>query len=895
MSFDEVMKFYRIVSKMVDLTLRILLIESSISDAEEILSAIKQGGYEVIAERVETRSAMQKALRLRPWDVILCEYSLPRFSAMDALALLEKNSLGIPLVVESGSIGEEAIVALLKAGASDFVLKGEWTRLVPAITGALEDTRWFGKKQGGRETPGIEIQLATILQYASEAIIAANENQEIILFNHAAEKTFGYLAREVLGKPLDILIPDRFAELHREHVQDFAASLVSSRPIEERQGLVARRKDGSEFPVEIGLSKLELDGRPIFTATIVDVSERKRTEEALRQMQERFQVLTENAPDGILLIDRDGHGMYISPTGRKMFGFGRGQDPAINLTELVHPHDLPAVFSAISNLIEDPTQHPTVVHRFRQKEGAWLWVESTFTNLLNVKSIEAIVINFRDITERKKAENELREREHQIRALVTSLDDIVFEIDGQGTYLQAWTTNESLLALPKTQLLGKRTVDVLGEEIGRQIESALQRVLHSGKPETIEYPLEVVTGKRWFMARISPVVGNGGSPTSVAALVRDITDRKKDEVRINEQLERLAALREVDQLISSTFDLGLSLNELLGRAIKLLAVDAVDVLLLDSVRNKFEFRAGLGFRTHVIQPASVKLGHSLAGKVAMDRRVVHIQNLALDLKDSSLSDKLKEEGFVGYSGAPMIVKGKVIGVLEAFDRSVMARDQDWLNFFGLLAGQAAIMIEDARLFNELQVTNSELIMAYDETIEGWSHAMDLRDRETEGHSQRVTEWTLKLASRLGFGDEDLIHIRRGALLHDIGKIGVPDMILLKPGPLTEEELVTIRKHPQFAFDMLSPITYLRKAIDIPFCHHEKFDGTGYPRGLKDGEIPLAARIFAVVDVWDALTSDRPYRTAWPQEKALDYIREQAGKRFDPKVVEFFLKELPYVR
>jgi PAS domain S-box-containing protein len=694
---------------------------------------------------------------------------------------------------------------------------------------------------------------------------------------------------------LDILIPHRLAAIHRKHVRNFAASPVTSRPIEERQELVARRKDGSEFPVEIGFSKFEFDGRPIFTATIVDVSERKRGEEVIRRMQERFQALTENALDGIALFDREGHGKVVTPAGRKMLGFGRDEDPSINLAEYVHPNDLPRVFSAISSLIEDPSQHPTLVHRLRHREGIWLWVESIFANLLDVKGIEAIVVNFRDITERRQAEDELREREHQINALVTSLDDIVFEIDGQGTYLHTWTTNESLVALPKSQLLGKRMVEVFGDEVGRQYEDTVRLVLESGKPKTIEYPVEVASGRRWFMARISPVVGIDGAPNAVVALVRDITDRKRDGAKINEQLERLAALREVDQLITSTSDIGLSLNELLARAIKLLAVDAVDVLLLDPILNMLQYRAGMGFHTDAIQHASVRLGHSLAGKAAMERRIVHIQNLASDVKDPSLSSDLKEEGFISYSGASLTVKGKVIGVLEAFDRSVMARDQDWLNFFGLLAGQAAIMIEDARLFNELQVTNSELIMAYDETIEGWSHAMDLRDKETEGHSQRVTGWTLRLASRLGFGDEDLIHIRRGALLHDIGKIGVPDVVLQKPGPLTEEEWDKMRKHPQFAYDMLAPITYLRKAIDIPYCHHEKFDGKGYPRGLKGSEIPLAARIFAVVDTWDGLTSDRPYRKAWPPKKALDYIREQAGKQFDPNVVEFFLKELPYFR
>jgi putative two-component system response regulator len=188
---------------------------------------------------------------------------------------------------------------------------------------------------------------------------------------------------------------------------------------------------------------------------------------------------------------------------------------------------------------------------------------------------------------------------------------------------------------------------------------------------------------------------------------------------------------------------------------------------------------------------------------------------------------------------------------------------------------------------KLREANAQLLSAYEATIEGWSHAMDLRDRETEGHSQRVTQLTVSLAQALGIADDDIMHIRRGALLHDMGKIGIPDSILHKPDKLTDEEWKTMRKHPQLAYDMLFPIEYLRPALEIPLTHHEKWDGTGYPRGLKGEEIPIVARLFAVVDVWDALTSDRPYRPAWSQEEALIYIREQSGKHFDPQVVDLF--------
>jgi HD-GYP domain-containing protein (c-di-GMP phosphodiesterase class II) len=189
----------------------------------------------------------------------------------------------------------------------------------------------------------------------------------------------------------------------------------------------------------------------------------------------------------------------------------------------------------------------------------------------------------------------------------------------------------------------------------------------------------------------------------------------------------------------------------------------------------------------------------------------------------------------------------------------------------------------------LQRSNAELEKAYNSTLEGWSRAMDLRDKETEGHSRRVAAITVGLGREMGLSEVELAHVYRGALLHDIGKLGVPDSILLKPGKLTDEEWVIMRKHPQYAYDMIFPISYLEPAMDIPYCHHEKWDGSGYPRGLKGEEIPLAARIFAVVDVWDALTSDRPYRAEWPANRVREYIRSQSGTHFDPRIVEAFFK------
>jgi putative nucleotidyltransferase with HDIG domain len=183
----------------------------------------------------------------------------------------------------------------------------------------------------------------------------------------------------------------------------------------------------------------------------------------------------------------------------------------------------------------------------------------------------------------------------------------------------------------------------------------------------------------------------------------------------------------------------------------------------------------------------------------------------------------------------------------------------------------------------------DLTLAYDTTLEGWAHALELRDQETEGHSRHVVQLTVDLARAMGAAEDEMEHIRRGALLHDVGKMGIPDSVLLKPGTLNDREWEIMRRHPEYAYQLLQPIEYLRPVIDIPYCHHEKWDGSGYPRGLKGEEIPLAARIFAIVDVWDALLTDRPYRKAWTVDKARSYLTEQSGLHFDPKVVQSFLE------
>ncbi len=376
-------------------------------------------------------------------------------------------------------------------------------------------------------------------------------------------------------------------------------------------------------------------------------------------------------------------------------------------------------------------------------------------------------------------------------------------------------------------------------------------------------------------------------------ILAEVAGNAIHRTRLHEQTKRnlghISILRQIDQAIASNFDLSVSSTLLVNNAMSQLKADAVCILRLNATTQTLEYFTGRGFYNEDnLKRNRLRLGEKHAGIAALERRQISIANLSDTDQFFSNSEFTRSENIRAYHANPLIAKGEVKGVLEVFHRLPFQPDQEWCDLLETFSGQAALAIDNAELFENLQRSNQDLTFAYDNTIEGWSRALDLRDRETEGHTQRVTEMTMKLASVIGIRTDDLVHIHRGALLHDIGKMGVPDHILLKSGPLTITEWKIMRQHPVYAYQMLEPIAYLRPALEIPYSHHEYWNGNGYPQALKGEGIPLAARIFSIVDVWDALLSNRPYRQAWKKEKVIKYITSLSGKQFDPQVVEVFL-------
>lgn len=346
-----------------------------------------------------------------------------------------------------------------------------------------------------------------------------------------------------------------------------------------------------------------------------------------------------------------------------------------------------------------------------------------------------------------------------------------------------------------------------------------------------------------------------------------------------------------DLILSDKTDLRGTLDVLLNRVLIQFGVHAADVLLYTDGMRHLAYASGRGFRTPAFEHSTLRLGDALAGQVARERRIVFIPDLTRMNNELARAPELANEGLVAYVGVPLVVGEQMKGVLELFHRDALNPKAEWLETLEDVAARGATALNDVLLIRYWQHTSIELAQAYDATVEGWARALELRDYEPKGHTQRVTEMTVEFARIMGVGKAELAHIRRGALLHDVGKMGIPDSILLKPGSLTEADWEIMRQHPVIAYEQLLPIEFLRPALDIPYCHHEKWDGTGYPRGLAGEQIPLAARLFALVDVWDSLGSHRPYRKAWPEEKVQEYIRERAGKQFDPKLAKAFLKLL----
>jgi PAS domain S-box-containing protein/putative nucleotidyltransferase with HDIG domain len=697
------------------------------------------------------------------------------------------------------------------------------------------------------------------------------------------------------------------------------------------ENLPLKAKDGRLIQVEFVSNAYMVGNEKVIQCSIRDITEHKRLVAALRENERKYHTLVTQSPDGIFLIDMSGNFLTVNRAICESLGFSEEEFRLMNIWDIVPERYLEQHEKRLARIFRGECLNDASEYTVLGKNGKTHYIEVLSAPYYCEKGIIGFQGIARDITPRKLAEEQMRQRLSEMEVLHTVssalrtaqtrndalpilLDETLNSLgtDAGAIWLHDSVSGELLLAVDRGwfgQL--DKTAMKPGEGIAGTVfargqahlstefaHDPLGRSLQAGKIPAgwggVCLPIRtgaITVGVLFVSVPLPRQIT--AEQVNVLELLTEMGGTALHRLRLREeterQLHRLEALHSIDIAITASMDLRVTLNVLLEHVKTQLNVDATSVLLLDTHSQMLEFAAGQGFRTRSVRTARVRLGEYYAGRAALERRAIQASDSAQIKKNPNLAALWAGEDFANYYGVPLIAKGELKGVLEVYHRAPFQPEPDWISFLETLAGQAAIAIDSAQLFETLQRSNMDLALAYDATIEGWSRALDLRDKETEGHTLRVTEKAIRLAKAMGIGDAELVHIRRGGLLHDIGKMGVPDSILFKPGPLTDDEWRVMRMHPQLAYDMLSPINYLRQAIDIPYCHHEKWDGSGYPRGLKGEQIPFSARIFAVVDVWDALSSDRPYGHAWPEDKALEHIRSGAGTHFEPQVAKVWLE------
>jgi PAS domain S-box-containing protein len=512
---------------------------------------------------------------------------------------------------------------------------------------------------------------------------------------------------------------------------------------------------------------------------------------------------------------------------------------------------------------------------------------------MQINGSKIFTIFLSDISQRLRTTEELRESRRALSTLLSNLPGMAYRArDKAGRWSMEFASEGALELCGYTpEQLTKDQPEIFfrlihPKDVDR-VDQEIRQAILSKQPYRTVYRISGTSGKEkwvWEQGRLISPYENGES--LLEGFITDITERREAERKVEHQYKRLKTLRVMDMAITKLLDLQSILNTLVEQIQAQMQVDAAMVLLFTQA-HRLEYAAGIGFHLPESQTFQCALGEGLIGHAALIRRQLSCLDASEAQQVLPIPAIFAGEGFVDCIAVPLEAKNELKGMLVIFHRSPISVNTEWSEFLDALSDQAAIAIDNATLYEQSRRSNTELMMAYEETIEGWASALELRDQETEGHSRRVVGLTLALAQAAGVPEEELVHIRRGAILHDIGKMGIPDSILQKPGPLSPEEWEKMRQHPVYAFRLLSAIPFLRPALDIPFSHHERWDGSGYPRGLKGTQIPLAARIFTVVDVWDALRSQRPYRGALPDDQVIQYLISKSGKEFDPEIIAHF--------
>jgi PAS domain S-box-containing protein len=713
---------------MKDQSLRVLNIEDSEDDALLIIRELKKGGYNPVYKRVETAAAMNKSLKEKHWDIILCDYKMPKFNAHSAIALLKEANIDIPLIVVTGKIGEETAAECMLVGAKDYIMKGNLSRLCPAIARELEDAEVRNKQNHMDEKLRREEQrFQAFVEHSLDIIVIMTIEGIVTYINPAIERVLGYKVEERIGaNTLEVIHPDDLQYLADHVIILFTDANAPVVQFEVR----LRHKDGSWRTFEAVGSNLVQNN--VVEAVIVnyrDITERKWAEEDIKENERRYRLLTENMSDIVWIADMNLQTTYISPSIKNVLGFSQEERLRQNLDEQLTPHSLSLVLEALSREIAleeqgnaDPDRTLKMELEYYHKDGSTRWMELLISGLRDDQDVLTRIYGVsRDITDRKLAEKALRESEERFRSMIQSLSDIIFILDANGQL-----TYES----PSATM-------ILGYQPGYFIGKSPFIHIHSDDLDQVMKDLDEV-----FLST------NPGIPT-------EFRYKKADDTWI--YLEALGS-------------------------------------------NQFE------------NPG--------------------IHGIVLTVRD--ISERKKAE-------------------------------------------------------DKLQQTLESLRKAVGTTIQVLVSAVESRDSYTSGHQSRSADLACAIATEMGLAPEKIEGIRMAGIIHDIGKLSIPAEILSKPTKLTEIEFALIKEHSRSGYEMLKDVESPWPLAEIVYQHHERINGSGYPRNLKGDEIVIESQILAVADVVEAMASHRPYRPTLGIEAALEEITKNKGILYNNAVADTCLR------
>jgi len=839
----EMSKLKSIISNLQ--SLRVLMVEDAEDDALLIIRELKKGGYNPVYERVETAAAMKKSLKEKQWDIILCDYKLPKFDAPSAITLLKEANIDIPLIIVSGSIGEETAVECMRSGAHDYIMKNSLSRLCPAINRELEEAEVRNKhRQAERALKESEEKYRTILDEMEDVYLEVDLAGNFTFFNDAILYHVGYSKEELIGTSFR----DRVAKEDITNLYNTFGKIYSTGKPERSIFYKFMHKDGTMGSVEAAFFPFHNKKGKIvgFRGIARDITERKQTEERLQKSEERYRTLVENASDLVFRADVTGHLTFVNSAVLRVLGYGKEEIVGKHYRKLIHPDMLDEVIKLFVSQLENQVQNAYYEFRTLTKDGHDLWFGQNTALVVEDGHVTGFQAIARDITELKQAEEE----SSRLASVIRHSLELVNLAKPDGTMFFLNDAGKKMLGISEEKVTQINIMMVIPEHLQDKVrQEVLPSVDRNGYWEGELQYLNLETGGLTDVHAITFKIADPttGAMQFLANVSLDITERKKVEEVLHQSEERYRTI--LDEMADAYFEVDLAGN-----------YTFVNDTVCRHLGYSREELIGTTFRGQMIKEEFEKI-YKAFGKIYMTGKPESDIFYKLLRKDGTTR-------FAEMTGFPLKnQQGEVVG-FRGIGRDITERKQ---------------------AEEEHQQSFELMRKALRATVQAISMTVEMKDPYTAGHQQRVSDLARSIATEMGLSADQLEFIRAASSIHDIGKIAVPAEILSKPTKLTDLEFSIIKTHSQSGYDILKDIEFPWPVADVILQHHERMNGSGYPQGLKGENIIMGARILAIADVVEAIASHRPYRPALGIDIALEEISRNKGILYDADAVDACLR------